>query len=140
MASMVFGEGVVTPHGAFKDIKPLQEAFVYNELSHLPKDKLRDFMKGPECKYLVEEDIISADTLEKLASDEYQDKAEELVYCHMAKEVGDDRWDELVRHRAEERRLMNELIQTYGEAAKPYVAQYKENFVYNCVPKGYRAE
>lgn len=140
MASMVFGEGVVTPHGAFKDIKPLQEAFVYNELSHLPKDKLRDFMKGPECKYLVEEDIISADTLEKLASDEYQDKAEELVCCHMAKEVGDDRWDELVRHRAEERRLMNELIQTYGEAAKLYVAQYKENFVYNCVPKGYRAE
>lgn len=140
MASMVFGEGVVTPHGAFKDIKLLQEAFVYNELSHLPKDKLRDFMKGPECKYLVEEDIISADTLEKLASDEYQDKAEELVCCHMAKEVGDDRWDELVRHRAEERRLMNELIQTYGEAAKPYVAQYKENFVYNCVPKGYRAE
>ena len=140
MFSTIFGEGTITPHGIFHDVKPLQEAFVYNELSHLPKNKLREFMKGPECKYLVENEIISADSLEKLASDEYQDKAEELVCCHMAKEVGDDRWDELVRHRAEERRIMNDLIRTYGEAAKPYVEQYRENFVYNCVPKGYRAE
>lgn len=140
MFSTVFGEGNITPHGAFRDLKPLQEAFVYNELSHLSKSKLKEFMNGPECKYLVENEIISADTLEKLASDEYQDKAEELICCHMAKEVGDDRWDELVRHRAEERRIMNDLIQTYGEAAKPYVTSYRENFVYNCVPKGYRAE
>lgn len=140
MTSMVFGEGAMTPHGIFSDIRPLQEAFVFNELSHLPKEKLREFMKGPECKYLIENEIISADTLEKLASDEYIDKAEELVCCHMAKEVGDDRWDELVRHRAEERRIMNDLIQTYGEAAKPYVEKYRENFVFKCVPKGYRAE
>ena len=140
MATMIFGEGVITPHGAFKDTKPLQEAFVYNELSHLPKEKLKEFVKGPECKYLIENDIISTDTLEKLVNDEYQDKAEELICCHMAKEVGDDRWDELVRHRAEERRIMNDLIQTYGEAAKPYVENYRKDFVYKCVPKGYRAE
>lgn len=137
--SILFEGDLSTPTGLFNDTKPLQEAFVYNELSHLPKDKLRQFMNGPECKFLIENDIISSDTLERLSCDEYCDKAEELVVCHMAKEIGDERWDELARHRAEERRLMNDLIASYGEAARPYVKQYRENFVYNCVPKGYRS-
>ena len=107
--SILFGEDAkMAPKSIFKDTRPLQEAFVFTELSHMPKQKLREFMKGPECKYLVENDIISGETLERLANEEYEDKAMELVVCHMAKENDDDRWNELVRHRAEERRLMNE--------------------------------
>ena len=136
--SILFGEDAkMAPKSIFKDTRPLQEAFVFTELSHMPKQKLREFMKGPECKYLVENDIISGETLERLANEEYEDKAMELVVCHMAKENDDDRWNELVRHRAEERRLMNELIDEYGDNARTYAEQYRENFVYNCVPKGY---
>lgn len=136
--SILFGEDAkMAPKSIFKDTRPLQEAFVFTELSHMPKQKLREFMKGPECKYLVENDIISGETLERLANEEYEDKAMELVVCHMAKENDDDRWNELVRHRAEERRLMNELIGEYGDNARTYAEQYRENFVYNCVPKGY---
>ena len=136
--SILFSEdAVMAPKSIFKDTRPLQEAFVFAELSQLPKQKLREFMKGPECKYLIENDIISGDTLERLANEEYEDKAMELVVCHMAKENDDDRWNELVRHRAEERRLMNELIGEYGDNARTYAEQYRENFVYNCVPKGY---
>lgn len=138
--SMLFGEGVMAPKGIFKDTRPLQEAFVFAELSQLPKSKLREFMKGPECKYLVENDIISGDTLERLANEEYHDKAMELVVCHMAKENDDERWNELVRHRAEERRLMNELIGEYGDNARTYAESYREDFVYKCVPKNYFAE
>ena len=136
--SILFGEDAkMAPKSIFKDTRPLQEAFVFTELSHMPKQKLREFMKGPECKYLVENDIISGETLERLANEEYEDKAMELVVCHMAKENDDDRWNELVRHRAEERRLMNELIGEYGDNARTYAEQYRESFVYNCVPKGY---
>lgn len=136
--SILFGEDAkMAPKSIFKDTRPLQEAFVFTELSHMPKQKLKEFMKGPECKYLVENDIISGETLERLANEEYEDKAMELVVCHMAKENDDDRWNELVRHRAEERRLMNELIGEYGDNARTYAEQYRENFVYNCVPKGY---
>lgn len=136
--SILFSEdAVMAPKSIFKDTRPLQEAFVFAELSQMPKQKLREFMKGPECKYLVENDIISGDTLERLANEEYEDKAMELVVCHMAKENDDDRWNELVRHRAEERRLMNELIGEYGDNARTYAEQYRENFVYNCVPKDY---
>ena len=135
--SILFGEDAkMAPKSIFKDTRPLQEAFVFTELSHMPKQKLKEFMKGPECKYLVENDIISGETLERLANEEYEDKAMELVVCHMAKENDDDRWNELVRHRAEERRLMNELIGEYGDNARTYAEQYRENFVYNCVPKG----
>ena len=136
--SMLFGEdAVMAPKSIFKDTKPLQEAFVFTELSHMPKDKLKAFMKGPECKYLVENDIISGDTLERLANEEYEDKAMELVVCHMAKENDDERWNELVRHRAEERRLMNELIGEYGDNARTYAENYRQDSVYKCVPEGY---
>lgn len=136
--SIVFGEGNISaPKGVFKDIRPLQEAFVFHELSHMPKSELKKFAKTPECKYLVENDIISGETLDRLVSDEYGDQAMELCVCHMAKENDDERWNELVRHRAEERRLMNELIGEYGDAARTYAEQYRENFVYNCVPEGY---
>lgn len=136
--SILFGEdAIMAPKSIFKDKKPLQEAFVLMELSSLPKDKLKDFMKGPECKYLVENDIISGETLDHLANAEFTDRATELVVCHMAKENGDDRWDELVRHRAEERRLMNELLGEYGDAAKTYAENYRQDFVYKCVPESY---
>lgn len=136
--SILFSEdAVMAPKSIFKDTRPLQEAFVFAELSQMPKQKLREFMKGPECKYLVENDIISGDTLERLANEEYEDKAMELVVCHMAKENDDDRWNELVRHRAEERRLMNELIGEYGDNARTYAENYRQDFVYKCVPEGY---
>lgn len=135
--SIVFGEGVMAPRSILKDTRPLQEAFVYHELSHMPKSKLHEFMKSPECKYLVENDIISGDTLDRLASEEYSDKATELVVCHMAKENDDERWNELVRHRAEERRLMNELIGEYGDSARTYAENYRQDFVYKCVPESY---
>ena len=136
--SILFDEGVMAPKSILKDTRPLQEAFVYNELSHMSKQKLREFMRGPECKYLVENDIISGETLERLANEEYyEDKAMELVVCHMAKENEDERWNELVRHRAEERRLMNELIGEYGDSAKTYAENYRQDFVYKCVPESY---
>lgn len=130
-------EATMAPKSIFKDTKPLQEAFIYQELSRLPKEKLHEFVNGPEAKYLIENDIISGDTLEALANDEYTDHAIELVVCHMAKENDDERWNELVRHRAEERRLMNELIGEYGDNAKTYAENYRENFVAKHVPKSY---
>lgn len=136
--SILFDESAtLAPKSIFKDTKPLQEAFIFQELSRLPKSKLHEFVTGPEAKYLIENDIISGDTLEALANEEYTDHAMELVVSHMAKENEDERWNELVRHRAEERRLMNELIGEYGDAAKTYAENARTNFVAKYVPASY---
>lgn len=133
-------EGVMAPQGLMKDTKPLQEALIFCELQRLPKSKLREFLRGPEAKYLVENDIISGDTLDRLANEEFSDRAVILTVQHMAQEQGDERWNELVRHRAEERRLLDELIGDYGADAKTYAENYREDFIKKHIPKGYLPE
>ena len=47
-------------------------------------------------------------------------------------------WDELVKARMEERRVMNELITKYQESAAPYAEKAKEEFVESFIPKYFR--
>lgn len=136
--SSVFAEGALDSTRHLKPLNPLREAFIINELAHLPKKILKEFVSSPEAKMMLEEEIISYDSLTRLAGRDYNDRAEQLVVCHMAREEGDELWDELVRHREEERRIMNELISKYGTEAKPYVSNYRENYVNKYVPKGFR--
>lgn len=121
-----------------KNTKPLREAFILNELSHLPQNKLKEFTKSKEAKTMVECEMISPEALETLAKDAYGDRASEFMVCHMAQENGDDRWDELVRLRAQERALLNSLIRDYYEQAKPYCQNYRDDFVNPYVPKNFR--
>lgn len=136
--SSIFGESASTnirDNLKLKDIKPVREAFVLNELSHLPQSKLKEFVKSPEAKTMLEMEIISPEGLEHLTKDAYGDRGSEFMVCHMAQENGDDRWDELVRLRARERELMNSLIRDYANEAKPYCKNYRDNFVNKYVPK-----
>jgi len=136
--SKVFGESSnIRDNLKLKDIRPVREAFVLNELSHLPQNKLKKFVKSPEARTMVEMEIISPDALESLTKDAYGDRAAEFMVCHMAKENGDDRWDELVRLRAQERALMNSLLRDYCNHAAPYCKNYRNDFVNNNVPKEY---
>ena len=134
--SGVFSENTdIRDNLKLKDIKPLREAFVINELSHLPQKKLQEFVKSKEAKTMLEMEIISPEALEQLSKDAYKDKAAEFMCCHMAKETGDDRWDELVSLRAKERAIMNSLIRDYMADAKPYCQNYRKDFVVKNVPK-----
>lgn len=136
----VLFEGIMAPQGLMKDTKPLQEALIFCELQRLPKKQLKEFLHSEGAKYLIENDIISGDTLDRLANEEFTDRAVILTVQHMAKENEDERWNELVRHRAEERRLMNELIGEYGDDARTYAESYREDFIKKHIPKSYLAE
>lgn len=130
-------EGVMAPHGLMKDTKPLTEALVFCEVSSWPAEKRKKFLNGPEGKYLLENDIISGDTFERLANEEFSDKAMLLTVQHMAQENEDERWNEIVRHRAEERRLLAELIGDYGAEAKTYAENARKDLLSSCIPKSY---
>jgi len=135
--SKVFSEGTIQSGAPLKRPDVLREAFVVNELQHLPQKVLKEFVNSPEAKTMLENEIISYDTLNALANDIYKDRASEFCVCHLAKENGDPLWDDLIRHREEERRLMNELLAKYGEEAKPHAAMYRENWINKNVPKRY---
>ena len=131
-------EGSIRDNLKFKDVRPIREAVIVNELSHLPQTKLKRFVESPECNQMMKMDILSPETVENLAKNAYGDRATEFMCCHMAKENGDDRWDELVQLRAQERALLNSLIRDYAEESKSYAQNYRQDFVNKCVPKEYQ--
>lgn len=134
----IFGEDSIRDNMPLKDIRPVREAVIYNELSHLPQKKLKQFVESPECHQMMKMDILSPETVEHLARDAYKDRADEFSCCHMAKENGDDRWDKLVHLRAKEREILNSLIRDYGKETESYSHHYRDDFVKPCVPKEYQ--
>jgi len=133
----LFSEGTINDR-PLKNKDLLREAFIYNELSGMSKKALREFKNSPAAKYLVENDILSYSTIDRLASENFGDRGMEFFCCHMAKENGDERWDELVKLRQEERRLMDELIDSYHDEAKANVDTYRETYINHNLPKEYR--
>lgn len=136
--SRVFAEGGNLGSKPLKDRDALREAFVYHELSHMSKKDLKTFAKSKEAKYMLENEIISYNTLERLVNDEYGDRAKEFAVCHLAKENDDERWNALCRAREEERRLMNELLDEYSEEATRIADRYRQDYINPSIPKIYR--
>lgn len=136
--SMVFAESGKLGSRPLKDKDALREACVYHELSHMSKKDLRAFAKSKEAKYLLEHEIISYDTLERLTSECYGDRALEFHVCHMAHENDDERWNQLCKCRDEERRLMDELMDTYKEAAMVAAKNFRKDYIEPSIPKTYR--
>lgn len=136
----VFAESTVLDDTIkLKDPKPFREAFVLQELGQrINPNKLQEYAKSEHAKTLIEADIISPDALNTLASGAYSDKSKELMVCHMAQEVGDDRFESLVALRAEERRLLDDMMRDYGEPAGKACGTYCSDFVNRYVPTEYQ--
>lgn len=137
--SAVFSESASFNNSPLKKKDALREAVIINELSRLPANLLREFVSSPEAKVMLEEEIISYDTMESLSKDTYKDRAEELVVTDIAYELKDERMDELFRLRSREREIMNSLMRDYSESAAPYVEMYRENFINKYVPKHFQS-
>ena len=133
--STVFGGESAKLEGVtFKNPNQYREAVIFEALASLPESKIKEFIVSEEADMMLSNGIISQDAIERLADA----KNNEILYttiCHMAKEDGDPLWDELVKARIEERRIMNELIAKYQESATPYAEKAKEEFVESFVPK-----
>lgn len=124
-----------------KDPKPYREAYVLTELARrMNPEQIGKFVKSKNAQALVENEIIGYDAIENLARNAYSDRSEELMVCHMAAENDDDRWNELVRHREEERRILADLMRDYGSDAHAACKQYNSDFVNKYVPGEYRGQ
>ena len=137
--SFVFDENATLPGVVLKNPNQFREAVIYEHMSHLDPSKLRNFVRSSEAKAMIEAGSISYDTLDRLIrkSDGKADVINTAV-CHMAKENEDDLWDKLVQARAEERRLMNELLDKYRKDAEPVAVNAKTEIIEKCIPSNYR--
>jgi hypothetical protein len=135
--SNVFGGANAVLESALKNPNQYRDAVLYENLSGLPYNKIKEFIKSPEAKMMLNEGLISQETLERLASD-CDTGCLKTTVCHMAKENGDPMWDELVQLRIQERRLFNDLVEKYGDQAKPIADNANKNFVESCIPEYFR--
>ena len=134
--SVVFGGADVHMEGALKNPNQFRDAILYESLNSLSSDKVKEFVGSNEAKFMVEEGLMSPETLERLANQ--GDSLLKTTICHMAKENGDPMWDELVRLHMQERRVMNDLIEKYADEAKPVAESAIKTFVEACIPEYFR--
>lgn len=132
--SNVFGSADVKLESVLKNPNQFKEAVLYEALSHLSNNKLKEFVSSTEAKTMVNENIITQDMLDRLAN-ETQCNMLKTATCHMAKEENDPMWDELVQLRIQERRLINALIEKYGDKAKSVADNANKEFVEASIPK-----
>ena len=137
MQSKVFGEANTTMEGALKNPNQFSDAVIYEAISSLPAEKVSEFIKSNEAKFMLNEGLISPELLDRLTASDDNTILKTTV-CHMAKENGDPAWDALVKARIEERRIMNELLEKYGEEAKPVAEAAIKNFIEGRIPEYFR--
>lgn len=139
VSSQVFGPADIKLESALKNPNQFREAVLFESLNNLPAAKKKEFLTSPEAKAMLEEGLVTRDMLERLAA-ESDNGILKTTICHMAKENGDPAWDELVKLRLQERRLMNELIEKYGEKAQPIASNADKDFVEACIPEYFRTK
>ena len=134
----VFDESQTIP-GVLKNPNQFREAVIYEHMSHKDPATLKRFVNSSEAKAMIEAGTITYDTLDRLAKKANSDNTVvNTAVCHVAKENEDDLWDQLVKARAEERRIMNELLDKYRKDVETVAINAKSDIIESCIPKQYR--
>ena len=135
----LFGGNDAVIEGALKNPNQFRDAVLFESLNSLPTAKKKEFVNSKEAKTMLQEGLISTEVLERLSA-EADNGVLKTTVCHMAKENGDPAWDELVKHRMEERRLLNDLIEKYGDKAKVIADNADKEFVEAYIPEYFRTK
>ena len=134
----VFDESQTLP-GVLKNPNQFREAVIYEHMSHKDPATLKRFVNSSEAKAMIEAGTITYDTLDRLAKKANSDNTVvNTAVCHVAKENEDDLWDQLVKAHAEERRIMNELLDKYRKDVETVAINAKSDIIESCIPKQYR--
>ena len=136
--SKVFGSSNMKMENTLKNPNQYKEAIIFESLNNLSAEKRREFINSAEAKAMIESGVISQDTVDRLQECDTDCITLKTTVCHMAKEESDPLWDELVECRIKERRLINELIEKYGEKAKTVSDKVEKEIVEASIPEYFR--
>ena len=136
--SQIFDESATLP-GVLKNPNQFREAVIYEHMSHKDPATIKTFVRSSEAKAMIEAGTITYDTLDRLSKKaNTDDKCVNTAVCHVAKENDDDLWNQLVQARAEERRIMNELLAKYRDDVEPVALNAKTEIIEKCIPSTFR--
>ena len=120
-----------------------RDAILYEYFSHIDRTKLRKFVNSSEARALVEAGALTPSSLDRLDAKVHGGEvssAQKIATFQAAKDANDELWDELVKARAEERRIMNELLQKYEGEVSPIADKAQEEILAKYVPAEYKED
>lgn len=136
--SMLFNENAEIKT-VLKNPNQFREAVIYEHLSHMDPTKIKVFVNSAESRAMLEAGTITYDTLDRLQKKaDVNNTCVNTAVCHVAKENDDDLWDQLVAARAEERRIMNELLDKYRNDVESLATNARTEIIEKCIPSNYR--
>ena len=134
----VFDESVEIK-AVLKNPNQFREAVIFEHMSHKDPATIKTFCNSTEARTMVESGAITYDTLDRLAQKANSDKGViNTAVCHVAKENDDELWNQLVQARAEERRIMNELLDKYRKEVTPIATNARTEIIEKCIPSRFR--
>lgn len=134
----VFDESVEIK-AVLKNPNQFREAVIFEHMSHKDPATIKTFCGSTEARTMIEAGTITYDTLDRLAQKANSDKGViNTAVCHVAKENDDELWNQLVQARAEERRIMNELLEKYRKEVEPVAINARTEIIEKCVPSRFR--
>ena len=137
--SSIFGDADVKREGSLKNPHQFRDAVLFEHLSALPNEKIKEFVSSKEAKFMLSEGHMSPDVIDRLNEAVSNDtRMLKLTVCHMAKESNDPLWEQLVACRLQERNIMNAIVEKYAEEADPISKTAHQAFVESCIPEYFR--
>lgn len=100
------------------DLSVLEEAYIYEELSHMSDELRQEFLKSDECKAMQEKALIGRKTLIRLDKNDDLSRRRKMAAFEIAKQKGDVLWDKLTLNRVKERDLISKIMAKYGGKAE----------------------
>lgn len=136
----IFGGPSVKMEGTLKNPHQFRDAILFEHLSSLPTEKIKEFVSSQEAKFMLSKGHISPDVIDRLNEHvaKGNNNAFKLTVCHMAKESNDPLWEQLVACRLQERNIMNAIVEKYAEEADPISKTAHQAFVESCIPEYFR--
>lgn len=117
-----------------KNPNELLEAYIADELSFAPIEKLKEFANSPEAEAMIEAGLISRKTLVRLSKNDDLTRRTKMAAFQLAKEADDNLWHLLVKNRVRERELISKIVAKYASRASKSAKIGQREYLKNKMP------
>lgn len=109
----------------------LQEAYIYDELSHLPDNVLEEFLNSDECQAMYEAGMVSRRTLVRLSKNDDLSRRTTMAALEMARKAKDSEYSKAVKYRKLYKDSIAKIIKKYRSKAEKQARVSQKSFIKN---------
>lgn len=109
----------------------LQEAYIYDELSHLPDNVLEEFLDSDECQAMLEAGMVSRRTLVRLSKNDDLSRRTTMAALEMARKANDSDYRIAVKYRKLYKNAIAKIMRKYKGKAEKQAKTSQKAFIKN---------